>query len=334
MAGWTRWKFALAGGVLAATVGCRSTPTAPSLPAPPPAPSPSLSKTIVVPEPADDPSSAKSGPLAPSTLIVFADTALDAIQQDPNKPTPERERLLTKARQLYAEALAADPKNAEALLGLSRMYQLTGEREQLAATEKRLKEMHAKNPKVWAAIAVRQGQAKDWDAAAESYFTATKLDPDNRQYRIHLGFTLARAGRYEEGYAWLNKSMRETDARYNLSLMMAHNGHTEKARQQLQSTLQADPNFKPAVNLLSSLTEQQTTPAVPAAPVIRTVGYEEAPEPTRVPLTPRPMPVIPPQVAMPSDPAPLGVSGPLPRNPLPPAYTATSGWDTTLPPQR
>ena len=330
MAGWTRWKFALAGGVLAATVGCRSTPTTPAFPAAPPAP---LAKMIVVPEPADDAHSSKTGPLAASTLIIFADTALDAVQQDPNKPTPDRERLLSKARQLYAEALAGDPNNAEALLGLSRMYQLTGEREQLAATEKRLREAHAKNPKVWAAIAVRQGQAKEWDAAAESYHAAVKLDPDNRTYRIYLGFTLARAGRYEEGYAWLNKSMRETDARYNLSMMMAHNGDADKAREQLHVTLKADPTFKPAADLLASLTAGETSAAPAAAPIIRTAGYEASPEPARPPLSPRPMPVIPPQV-LPSEPAPLNVSGALPRGPLPPAYTATSGWDTTLPPRR
>lgn len=325
MAGWNRWKFALAGGVLAASVGCRSTPTAPALPVPPPAPSSSVSKTIMVPEPTDDANSSKTGPLAPTTLILFADAALDNVQKEPGLAAPDRERLLTKARQLYTEALIQEPKCAEALMGLARMYQVTGETAKVAETEARLKSLHAKNPKVWAAIAVRHGQAKEWDAAAECYHTAAKLDPDNRMYRIHLGFTLARGGRYEEGYAWLSRSMRETEARYNLSMMMVHNNQPEKAREQLRLTLQLDPAFKPAADQLASLTAGDKAPPPTN---IRTVAHEEAPEPARPPLAPKPMP------AMPSDPTPLGVSGPLPRNPLPPAYTATSGWDTTLPPTR
>ncbi|WP_029630026.1 tetratricopeptide repeat protein [Zavarzinella formosa] len=359
MTGWNRCKIALAGGVLAATVGCNTTPKQPAMPAAPSpltsAPSSSSSKTVFVPEPADDPKVEKKGPLAPSTLLVFADTWVEAVRNDPAKAPPERERLLTQARQFYNEVLARDPKNLDALLGLGKMYQVTGEYEKLAETEKRIRDVHPNNAKAWAWIAVRQAQSKEWDNSADSFHKAVKLDPDNREYRIKLGFTLARGGRYEEGYAWLSRSKRESEARYNLAMMMIHNNKPDLARQQLEFALQVEPNFKQATEQLAMLNSGEPAQDTPAPKVettvrtakpeniIRTVNYEEpppAPAPTPAtrpmplrPLEPQPIPTAP--QGLPPEPLPVGISqNSSPRGPLPPAYTATTGWDTTIPPRR
>lgn len=334
MSGWNRCKWAFASAILTALVGCGSTPKTPAvIQPPPPANVVQASNTVRIAEPVDDQQGAPSGPLASSSLLVFASTWVEAVKNDPNKPPPERERLLTQARQVYAEVLARDPRNIDAMLGQAQMYQVTGEFEKIAETEKRLRETHPNSPKVWAWIAVRQGQNREWDNAAESYHTATKLDPDNRMYRIHLGFTLARGGRYEEGYAWLSRSMRETEARYNLAMMMVHNGHGDQAKQQLQFALQVDQNFRPATDALAAIAngQQNVAPLPNVDSGIRTVNYEQ-PTATPRPLTPRPIPVS--EMGMPPEPLPVGVSGPTMRQPLPPAYTETTGWDTTLPPRR
>lgn len=335
MTGWNRCQIVFVGGFLATMLGCHSTPKTPSLPTSTSAPSSTSAsnKVITVNEPPDDPSEKKDGPLATSSLLVFASTWVEAVKIDPNKAPPERERLLAQARQVYADVLAREPKNVEALIGLAQMYQVTGEAEKLAEIEKRMKEQHGNNAKIWAWIAVRQGQTKEWDAAAESYHMAAKLDPENRYYRIHLGFTLARAGRYEEGYAWLSRSMRETEARYNLAMMMLHNNHQDQAKQQLQFALQVDPQHKSSVDQLAALTNSGTPPIMTKIESgVRTVNYEEpvAPAPVK-PKAPRPIPEPIPTV--PPEPLPLGVTTG-PRGPLPPAYTATTGWDTTLPPSK
>ena len=183
--------------------------------------------TVYVPEPADD-GEKKDGPLSCSTLLLFAGTWVDAVAKDPNKPAAQREQLLARARHAYNDVLQREPKNVDAWLGMGQMYQVTGEMERLHEIEKKVTTMYPQDAKVWAWVAVRQAQAKNWDTAASSYQRAVTLDPDNRMYRIHLGFTLARARRYSEGYEWLSRSMREADARYNLAEMMIHNGDVDK----------------------------------------------------------------------------------------------------------
>lgn len=261
-----RWKLALAGGLLSGLFGCSTVQKQQPLEAAPPPMTASTAKSIFVQEPPDE--APKDGPLAPSTMLAFAAVWIEAVNQDPNKPAPERERLLSQARQAYQEVLQRDPKNLEALLGLGQLYQLTGEMDKLREVEQRVVTVHAKDAKAWAWVALRKAQAKDFDAASECYHQATKLDPDNRMYRIHLGLTLARAGRYDEGREWLLRSMREAEARYNLAKMMLHNNEPEKARIELRMAVQADPAMQAAKDELLSLTAT-------ASGDVRAVEYQE-----------------------------------------------------------
>lgn len=318
-------RMVLAGGLLAGAVGCDSlTPRNPwstsAPPGPPPAPNSSASgKAIFVAEP-EDVTAKNDGPLSANTLLLVAAVRVEAGGKDSNKSPAERERLLGEARQLYNEVLQREPQNVDALVGLAQMYQVTGETEKLLEIEARMREKHANNAKVWAWIAVRQGQAREWDNAADSYHQAVKLDPDNRLYRIHLGFTLARNGRYEEGYAWLSRSMRESEARYNLAQMMLHNNQVDRAKQQLEYALQSDPNYKPALSQIASLSSGSATPAPIYDNPIRAASHAEPALPTRPTMAP-------------PDPLPLSnmSSG---ESRLPPPYTATTGWDSTRPPRR
>ena len=136
-----------------------------------------------------------------------------------------------------------------------------------ADIEQRLKTEHANNPKAWAWVAVREARVKNFDAAAECFHEAVRLDSENRQYRIHLGLTLARARRYEEGFEWLKRSMKQAEARFALAKMMIHNGDTEQAREYLHAAMRADPTFMPAKDQLMALTIGGSD--------VRTVGYEE-----------------------------------------------------------
>src|SRR5262249_14969108 len=134
-------------------------------------------------------------------------------------------------------------------------------------SERRMKREQRKNARGGAGVAVHEARMKNFDAAAECFQEAARLDPENRQYRVHLGLTLARARRYDEGYEWLKRSMRQAEARYALAKIMLHNGDTEQAREYLHAAMRADPSFTPAKDELMALTIGGSD--------VRTVGYEE-----------------------------------------------------------
>jgi Tfp pilus assembly protein PilF len=270
-----RWKWALAGGALVGLVGCSTTDNPPPF-----VPPPNMvgQSSVFVPEPPDD-SVAKEGPVSPATVLIYAGLCVETLQKEPNKPAAEKEQVIARARHLYHEVLHRDPKNVDALLGLGGLYQVTGEMEKMREVEARAKSMHATNPKVWAWVALRRAQAKDFEAAIAAYHQAVTLDPDNRQYRIHLGLTLARAGRYDEGRDWLMKCMREGEARYNLAMMMLHNKDMEKARMEFNLVLHADPSMVAAKDQLLAMA---ATGAAAIRSDIKTVSHEEV-QPAREP---------------------------------------------------
>lgn len=246
------WKLTVAGAFLfSGLVGCTTTKSNPVATNAPP-PTPSTKNSTFIPEPPDE-TAKNDGPLAASTLLLVANMRVEAVAKDPNRPAADREANLKSARELYQDVLTREPRNVEALLGLGTLYQVSGEHDKLQEIEKRATTLHANNAKVWAWVAVRQAQAKNWDAACLSYHQAVKIDPENRLYRIHLGFTLARNGRYAEGYEWLSHSMKESEARYSLAKAMIHNGHDDKAKAELLLSLRADPGFKAAGDQLANL---------------------------------------------------------------------------------
>ena len=264
-----RLKLFAGGLIVSGLMGCTTTQPNPIVPDMTP-PVSSSKNSIYVQEPADEVIE-KDGPLATSTQLTFANMWVEAVARDPNKPAADRENLLSKARQIYQEILAKEPNNVDALLGLGEMYQVSGELDKLAEIQKKATSLHGKNAKVWAWVAVRQARAKQFDQACESYHHAVKLDSENRMYRIHLGFTLARAGRYSEGFEWLSRSMKEEEARFNVAQMMIHNGDIEKAKMELRLSLKANPNFKAAGDQLTAI----MNPNAPPGTDIRTVGHME-----------------------------------------------------------
>jgi Tfp pilus assembly protein PilF len=271
-----RWKWALA-GVFAGLVGCTTTTTPPNpFPAPPPPPPPTstVKNSVFVPEPADE-GEKKTGPVGATTKVLYANMCVEAVARDPNRPAPDRERSLGQARQMYQEVLASEPKNLDALTGLGDLYRVSGEQDRLAEVIARVTKLHANDAKAWGWLALKYGQTKNWVAAADAYGRAIKLDPDNRTYRIHLGLTQARAGRYDEAYVLLTRSMRETEARYNLAMMMLHNGDADRAKVELEKCLKADPNFAPATEQLAALAAGNEQPV--ANPPIASPPTDEKP---------------------------------------------------------
>ncbi len=294
---------------LSSSVGCslfEKKTVLPNLPAAPV--TANTPKSVTVTEPTETASVKKEGPLDNSTMIIYANNTVEVVARDPSRSPADRERMLSQAKSIYNDVLKKDPNNLEALMGLGSIYQVTGEADQLAAIETRAMKLHPKDGKVWSWIAIRQGKAKDWDHAAESFHKATECDPDNRMYRIQLGFTLARGRRYDEGFEWLRRSMRTHEAHFNIAQMASHNGDTGRASEELRKCLKLEPTYTHAQEMLTRINSPQQN----VQPV-----SGQGPTSGSVPVRP----------AYHSEPQPIITNGRLNGAPLMSDYTPTSGWD-------
>lgn len=140
-------------------------------------------------------------------IVVNSDTAEDAadilMQAESSVKSQEWGAALT----LYEQVLASQPKNKRALAGKIFALEQGDAADALDEIQSMLA-IYPKNAQLYAAQARMMAQNSDPHAVLESWKTAAKLDPRNRDYRLGVAVTLDRLGQEEEALAWYRKTRR------------------------------------------------------------------------------------------------------------------------------
>lgn len=211
-----------------------------------PTPAPEPATPVVVKKEKDKEEAKQKCQIA---MAEFRSQAAKDKEMDPAKAQAYRER----ARNDFQQTLKADPKCQRAYVGLGRVYQDMEDHERAVATyQKGLKEL-PKSAVLWYEAGMCQAKHKQWDDAIAKLRSAQELDPENRVYINALGFTMARAGRLDDSYAFFEKALGEAKAHYNLARVLRHLDKTEECRAHLQLALQAKPDMVEAKQLLADL---------------------------------------------------------------------------------
>jgi tetratricopeptide (TPR) repeat protein len=215
-------------------------------------------------------------PAKPETHAILANAQVDSAFNE-ETPTASREALLDQARQGYQKALKMDPKNKVALNGLAKYYVRLGEREKAVETYKRYFAAHPRDKEVAHEVALAHAQWKDWAGAAAWCEFALKIDPENLSIRKTMAFCLARAGKWDEGFAVMCQVMPEAQARYLMARVLEHQGQLDACRLQLQLAIQADPAHIASREFLVELDQVTRPMGNPNQNPIITVGGTSEP---------------------------------------------------------
>ena len=192
------------------------------------------------------------GPPSANTLSALADVRLEAAMSERTAPG-SREGLLDAARKGYQKALEQEPKNKAALLGMARFYARIDEKAKAVEMYKKYLTLYPTDANVAHEVAMAHARWKDWTGAVAWCEFTLKIDPENRAVKNTMGFCLARAGKWEEGFAVLCKIMPEAQARYDMARVLEHLNMGDAGRVQLQMALKADPTFAPAREFLAEM---------------------------------------------------------------------------------
>ena len=187
----------------------------------------------------------------------------------------EREALLRSANKVYQEALQRDPKNMRGYGGLAEMYTFMGDKDKALETYQRAAKLFPKNSDVYVAMAICCKHFNDSDGAVQFLHQATKLNPDDRRLKINLGFEFAMAKRYKEAYIWLEQYQGAAQAHYSLAQVYERQGDLAQAQNELQLSLQVDPNYRPANDMMAQLADTNQPIGVEGSGGLKTVGYED-----------------------------------------------------------
>ena len=193
-------------------------------------------------------------------------------------PSPNKNELLDLARARYLRALGQNPAHQGALLGLARMAVRLDDRDRAAAAFERYLTIYPADADTHHEAGLAYGRFGDWAGAAEHCAAAARLDPENRQYAAHLGFCLARAGRWDEAERALARVMPEAQARANLNAVREH-------------VPRLTPDVPKPIAVVIPDAPKPPPVLIPVAPVVAVVPPPDAPVPTVAPA-PRAVPTL------------------------------------------
>jgi tetratricopeptide (TPR) repeat protein len=249
-------------------------------------------KTVPLPHAAGGTAvAATKGPAKPKagTFVSVGDLRAQ-MAFDASLSQADREVHLAGARESYQKALDLEPKNLAAQLGMARSYGLGGDSARAKAEFEKLLTAHPAHAGLWAEYAMCLSRLKEWDGSARCWQKAMELEPGNKGYAKAGGLTLARAGRYDEAFAWLTQAVPTDEAHYLLGRMLYQLRQDGLAAQQMARAVQLNPANVDAREMLAQwrdsapaiLPASATIPAAPAAaaapsPIVPAIALEPVP---------------------------------------------------------
>jgi tetratricopeptide (TPR) repeat protein len=174
-----------------------------------------------------------------------------------------------EAEKAYAQALALDANNEDALTGLAIVYSDVGD------TKKAIEKLQAvtnkdPNPRTLAALAGSYEQLKDYKSAAEVLRKAIDLDPENSHIKRAFALDLLYSGNLDESLKYYQEfagdDPKDTEALLRMAEIYRDKHDFAKARETLDKAKASDPENLEVrydeVNLLAL--EGQTDKAIEA----------------------------------------------------------------------
>ena len=164
---------------------------------------------------------------------------------------------LDKAREEFQRALALRPHDSDALLGLSGIAALEGDRKRAEHLAKIALASNPDSPQALAQQAALRRDAGDLDECIRLYREAVALHDTSPGLYLGLGDCLQRAGRQEEAEAAFTR-VRELDpdsfaAIYNLGVTAFQQGREEQAITYFERALEMEPRHPLAAAALNNL---------------------------------------------------------------------------------
>jgi tetratricopeptide (TPR) repeat protein len=212
------------------------------------------------------------------TYVAFGDFRASSAQSKEQTPA-QRDQYRDEARLSYLKAIELDPKYLPAYVALARFQQRCEDYAGAVAVYQKALELAPRDASLWFEVGMCQCRMKDWGAAVVNMRKALELEPGNRKFASITGFTLARAGLWEEAFAVLAQANGEARAHYDVARMLRHLNRRDEARRHALSATVKDPNLKAARELLNEIDNPRPAPA-PA--VIQTTSYTEPADPAQV----------------------------------------------------
>jgi len=205
-----------------------------------------------------------------------------------------------EARKCYEDALALQPKEMEAILGLARLDAAASNLDQAELGLKKAVKMAPNSSLAQYSLGQFYAGQERWEEASEALTKAMLSEPDDTQARYALAVALVHTGKIDAALPHFIRTVGDAEAHYNVGLILQQQGHPQDAERHFAMAVTKKPELVAAQNWLAYLRRQHESDssigtenhpvAVLPAGHSAAAGITEAPVPNGDrPLTPQPV---------------------------------------------
>ncbi len=198
--------------------------------------------------------------------VMVPGSSLDNESHEPKHPEhvhlaygrwQEQQKQLPQARESYQKALDIDPKSIDAMLGLSRLEQLSGRNADAEKHLAKAQKMRPKDPVVHAAWAEYYAAQQQWGPAVKKYRDAIELAPDEALFKHQLAIILGKSGDWDGAYSTFETIVTAGEAHYNVGYLLHQQGNLLEAERHLRLAVETKPDLGLAVGLLAKIQKER-----------------------------------------------------------------------------
>lgn len=146
-----------------------------------------------------------------------------------------------KAMESYSKALERETNHTPALTNIARLHFRQGNHRQAAAFFEKAIAQSPDDPELHHDMGLSLSRLGRREEAIERISHALSLSPDNSRYANHLATVQFESGDTDAAFASLKANSSPAVAHFNIAYLYFKNGHTDKARDHLNETLQFEP---------------------------------------------------------------------------------------------
>jgi Tfp pilus assembly protein PilF len=146
----------------------------------------------------------------------------------------------------FDQAPKMDAPTLAASHQLALTYDREGKDQQALAEYQRCLKEQPKDAEILNDFGVFYYDRGRWKDAEELFRKAVQCDTQNQRACVNLGRVLGQEERYKESYVAFARVLRPAEAHHNVAVLMAHNGKTDQARQEIKEALLLDPSLQRA----------------------------------------------------------------------------------------
>lgn len=164
---------------------------------------------------------------------------------------------LQVARRKYQDLLQKNPKDVEAIVGLARVNEQSGQLVEAEQGYRKAVELAPDQARPQASLGQFLASQKRWQESIDAYNRAVLADPIDRDARYRLACALVHRGDVDGALPHFIRTVGDAEAHYNAAIILKEEGRLKEAREQVEIAVAKKPALTEARQLLAEIRRPQ-----------------------------------------------------------------------------